>query len=104
MAKTLARQTKSPGHTARQTSGLPSTHAVAELLRAELLGVRGCTEPAAIAYAALLARRSIRAKFNFGCARVWRSELVWSPRGWRLVRLLYCKGLFPRRWVLWWLL
>ena len=70
MANTLARQTKPPGHRAPQTSGLPSTHAVAQLLRAELLEVCGCTEPDAIAYAALLARRSIRAKFNFGCARV----------------------------------
>ena len=74
MANTLARQTKPPGHRAPQTSGLPSTHAVAQLLRAELLEVCGCTEPDAIAYAALLARRSIRAKFNFGCARV-SSEL-----------------------------
>jgi hypothetical protein len=74
MANTLARQTKSPGHRAPQPSGLPSTYAVGQLLRAELLEVRGCTEPAAIAYAALLARRRIRAKFNFGCARV-SSEL-----------------------------
>jgi len=70
MANTLARQRSSPRHGAPQTSGLPSTHAVGQLLRAELLEVRGGTEPADIAYAALLARRSIRAKFNFGCARV----------------------------------
>ena len=74
MANTLARQRSSPRHGAPQTSGLPSTHAVGQLLRAELLEVRGGTEPADIAYAALLARRSIRAKFNFGCARV-SSEL-----------------------------
>ena len=43
---------------------------MAQSMRAEMIEVRGCTEPAAIAYAALLARRSIRTKFAVGRARI----------------------------------
>lgn len=70
MASTLARQTKSPGRSAPQSRGLPLTRAVAQLLRAEIREARGCAEPAAIAYAAVLARRSLGKQFNSRRAHV----------------------------------
>ena len=49
MGDTLARQTASPRRSTPQTRRVPSTRAVAQLLRAEMVEVRGCTEPAAVA-------------------------------------------------------
>ena len=74
---------------------VPSTREVARLLRSEMMEVRGCTEPAAIAYAALTARRALGRPFRITKAHVIVevSEAVYRNGSTAIVPVLKARGI-----------